>query len=108
MNILHTLDLKHPTDPTNYVDREFAKGTPVNWRDDVTGTVDAAVMAYLNQSPAGMREHLNKGGLDFRKVGGDSEWEPAPTPKKSVESEVMTASKPKRKRRRQHAPRRMI
>lgn len=46
---LPTLDLKHPTDPANYVDRPFAKGTPLSWRDDVTGTVPAAVMAYLNQ-----------------------------------------------------------
>lgn len=44
-----TLDLKNPTDPRNYVDREFAKGTPLNWRDDVTGQMGAAVMAYLNQ-----------------------------------------------------------
>lgn len=44
-----TLDLHNPTDPKNYVDRPFAKGTPLNWQDDISGIVSGAVMAYLKQ-----------------------------------------------------------
>ncbi|MCL4296305.1 MAG: hypothetical protein KJ077_11275 [Anaerolineae bacterium] len=46
-----TLNLEKPTDPANYIDREFARGTPLNWQDDVTGRLRAAVMDYLNQKP---------------------------------------------------------
>lgn len=54
MSALPIIDLKKPTDPRNYVDREFAKGTPVNWRDDVIGELPAAVWAFLeNKADAG-------------------------------------------------------
>lgn len=46
---LPRLVLEHPIDPKNYVDRQFAKGTPLTWRDDITGQLQAAFMAYLNQ-----------------------------------------------------------
>ncbi len=49
---LPRLVLEHPTDSKNYVDRRFAKGTPLTWRDDITGQLQAAFMAYLNHTPA--------------------------------------------------------
>ncbi len=49
---LPRLVLEHPIDPKNYVDRQFAKGTPLTWRDDITGQLQAAFMAYLNHTPA--------------------------------------------------------
>lgn len=48
---LPVFDKDHPTDQKNYIDRPFAQGTPLNWRDDTTGVMPAAVMAYLNQTP---------------------------------------------------------
>lgn len=45
------LNLKTPTAPENYVDREFASGTPLNWQDDITNQMRDAVMSYLNQKP---------------------------------------------------------
>lgn len=53
-----TLNLENPTDPANYVDRPFAKGTPLYWGDDVTGRLRAAIMGYLNQAPT--EEELKK------------------------------------------------
>lgn len=43
-------DPKRPTDPRSYADRGFAQGTPLHWRDDVTGTTQQAIMAYLEQN----------------------------------------------------------
>lgn len=48
MNTPLFINLQKLTDPNNYVDRSFAKGTPVNWRDDVTGMLPAAVWAFLD------------------------------------------------------------
>jgi hypothetical protein len=45
------LNLEKPTDPSNYVDRSFAKGSPLNWQDDVSGQMSSAVMGYLHQKP---------------------------------------------------------
>lgn len=46
-----TLNLEFPTHPSNYVPRGPVQGTPLNWRDDVTGRMESAVMAYLKQTP---------------------------------------------------------
>lgn len=41
----------NPTDPKNYHSNGRVSGLPLNWQDDVTGTMRAAVMAYLDQKP---------------------------------------------------------
>lgn len=46
-----TLNLEFPTHPSNYVPRGIVQGTPLNWRDDITGRMESAVMAYLKQMP---------------------------------------------------------
>lgn len=48
---LPVLNLENPTDPALYVKRGMVEGMPLYWRDDVTGTLPAAVMAYLDQRP---------------------------------------------------------
>jgi hypothetical protein len=45
-------------DPRNYVDRPFAKGTPLNWRDDVTGTLPAVMMTFLEKRKETPSEQL--------------------------------------------------
>lgn len=47
------LDLQNPTNPKNYVDRPYAKGTPLYWGDDQTGRLRVAVMAYHLQRADG-------------------------------------------------------
>ncbi len=54
---LPTLDLEHPTDPTNYVDRPWAKGTPLYWQHEVTGRLRLAFLAYLSGSPTADELH---------------------------------------------------
>lgn len=46
---LPVIDLANPTDPNNYVDRSYAQGMPIHWRNDQTGTLPAAVRAFYNQ-----------------------------------------------------------
>jgi len=48
---MFVLDLENPTDPANYIDREFSAGTPFNWQDEASGQLMQAVMAYLRQEP---------------------------------------------------------
>jgi hypothetical protein len=48
---LPVLNLENPTDPALYVKRGTVEGMPLYWRDDVTGRLPAAVMAYLNHKP---------------------------------------------------------
>jgi len=48
---LPVLNLENPTDPALYVKRGNVDGMPLYWRDDVTGRIPAAVMAYLEQKP---------------------------------------------------------
>lgn len=48
---IHTFDPLNPTDPNNYHDmNERIKGVPVQWREDVSGKMPAAVHAYYNSS----------------------------------------------------------
>ncbi len=46
---LPRLDLEHPTDPKNYVDRQSAKGCPFNWQDDSTGQLRKAFIAFCGR-----------------------------------------------------------
>ena len=48
---LATLDLQHPTDPKNYVDRMGGRlaGAPLYWRDDQTGQMQSIILSYLEQ-----------------------------------------------------------
>jgi len=65
---MFVLDLNNPTDPANYIDREFAAGTPFNWQDEVSGQLMQAVMAYLRQEPTPEQLRVNRlagGGVDL-------------------------------------------
>ena len=45
------LNLDNPTDPQSYRNMGPVSGAPLNWQDDITGRMKAAVMAYLDQKP---------------------------------------------------------
>lgn len=45
-----TVDLADPTNLKNYQNTFFSKGVPVYWQEDVTGTMQRAVTAYLSQA----------------------------------------------------------
>ncbi len=55
---LPRLDLEHPTAAGNYVDRPWAKGTPLTWQDDITGRLCMAMLAFLSGNPAPDDLHL--------------------------------------------------
>lgn len=55
---LPRLDLEHPLDPSNYVDRPFAAGCPLVWQDDVTGRLRCAFLAFLSGNPTPDELHL--------------------------------------------------
>lgn len=72
-------DINNPTAPGNYVTRFAVPQTPLNWSDDVTGIMRAAVMAYLDQRPtaeqlkvviAYIQHHISRTVL----VGGLALW----------------------------------
>ncbi|MEZ4684170.1 MAG: hypothetical protein R2932_59165 [Caldilineaceae bacterium] len=48
---LTSLDLANPTNPANYVDRYGGAlpGSPLNWRDDVSGQMQETILSYLEQ-----------------------------------------------------------
>ena len=46
---MKTLDLENPTDRGNYVDRGIIKGSPLVWRDDMSGKLREIVLAYLER-----------------------------------------------------------
>lgn len=48
--IFQTWDPKDPTNPNSYVSRGFVQGMPLYWRDDITGAMTSAVMAYLERT----------------------------------------------------------
>lgn len=54
MTVIHipVLDLQNPTKSENYVDRLSAKGTPLYWRDDMSGQLKTAIWAFLNHTPS--------------------------------------------------------
>lgn len=57
--LVATFSPENPTDPSGYITRGTITGTPLNWRDDVTGGMESAVMAYLNQGQEEVSpEHL--------------------------------------------------
>lgn len=53
---LSTFNPEKPTNPASYVALGQVTGLPLGWQDDVTGGMQDAVMAYLNQRPT--REEL--------------------------------------------------
>lgn len=51
-NMTRFFDTADPTNRNSYVDSPPVFGLPLNWRDDQSGIMGHAIMAYLNQCPS--------------------------------------------------------